>query len=1352
MLISALHALEAATRGVGGGALGRSLQEVHLALRHRRTDAALRLIDRAWRSAPRNAPTLAPLYGRLLMLDDRHPDAALRVLSRIETPDADVAALIARAQRRLRRADDARRGLDAALRIYCLLPESLLAQEATASTETRGIGAAGWVGLGPTLEFVGELAPGDSADALLIQAGNQALTPALHFDPRDRRTRFSFIAPRDEERGGSVIVSSRGVPLLGSGHHLPVDFLLDGRMRSESGSLCGWVRIGWLPTRPVDLRFEDEHGNCAEVRTERTALPGYRWPYRLNLRSSGLRGQRIALLARLPDGRWQELPDSPFLLSRAVAPAAGRERLPRWRSVHLERASRASVPRRVPVDVVIPVYRGLRATLACIESVLATVPAEVGVLVIDDASPEPELSAALKELAAGGRISLLENETNLGFVRTVNRGLAACQGHDVVLLNSDTLVFGDWLERLRKAAYADPRVGTVTPFSNDGSIVSYPRRFGGPLGAVEAEQLSRIAAELHAGVTAEIPVGVGFCLLMRHDCVAQVGELDATAFGVGYGEESDFCLRARAQGWSHRLAADVFVYHASGGSFGSRRAALWERSQRLLNLRYPGYDRYVTEFLTEDSLLRLRRDLDEKRLAAVDGRCVLLVTLALEGGVERFVNERKQQLREQGLIPITLKPARPGDLRHCELTLDTLDTPNLRYTIPAEIEHLEAVLRSLPLERVEIQHFLDLNPRVIEAVRRLGVPYDIMIHDYAWICPRITLIDGSGKYCGEPDVTACASCLRRNGSRLPKNLSAPVLRERSAAWLAQARTVTAPSRDTAQRLQRYFKRQIEVQPHTRTQPPAVPLARPPDRERLRVGLIGAIGSHKGYRVLLDCARDAAARDLPLEFVVIGYTEDDKPLLKTRRVEVTGRYVEAETQYLIRREQPDIIFLPSVWPETWCYALDHALAAGIPTVAFEIGALTERLGDDHRHALLPPGLPPEAINDRLIATARQQNTGAYVQTSEPAAPVVPNIPKDGVTKAMKPMAAGQDEALSASLQVLPLVPGLYLFSVTSATPPGERAGAVLNLPAMHVGLGPGVDGRQVEFVGSPGTEGAWLFSHGDMLVAKVVENATLVLTSVRAANGDVLSIEVERLGSRAPAVSAAVERTAAAAESESEVRPPAPQPAAAPRASVVDDGLVPLQIGTHIRSRGDVSFTDAPWAGRVAPGLWMESFSVQPLKHLGARDVEYKGLTGTGFETPWLSDAQNCGTKGMSVPLVGFAVRLKPGPQTAHFDCEYSGYFHSGTVVGPVRNGAPCRSTVANDPLEGIQIRFVRRATVTGTGKAALAARPASDAGRAGTATASRKGDADAAKQRRGKPETSGTGAKTEPGLQSGSTA
>jgi hypothetical protein len=396
-------------------------------------------------------------------------------------------------------------------------------------------------------------------------------------------------------------------------------------------------------------------------------------------------------------------------------------------------------------------------------------------------------------------------------------------------------------------------------------------------------------------------------------------------------------------------------------------------------------------------------------------------------------------------------------------------------------------------------------------------------------------------------------------------------------------------------------------------------------------------------------------------------------------------------------------------------LDHALSARLPAIAFDIGAIAERLRAVGNHALLSLDLNARQINERLLEIGAHGTAALRVQSPRPENSDAPNIKSLTEAKTMKPLSdeLTQDEGLSASLQVLPLPPGLYLFSVTSATSATDRATGGLRLPAMHVDLGPGVSPEQVEFVVGPGTEGAWLFARGDMLVAKVKgAGATLVLTSVRASNGDVLSIAVERLESRSQTGHArsTADRPGAdlpaVASGEPDARSPV-TPLSRVASNRTDDGTVPIQIKTHIRSRGDMSFTDTPWAGRVAPGLWMESFSLQPLESLNARDVEYKGLTGTGFETPWLSDDQNCGTKGMSVPLVGFAARLKQSPETALYDCEYSGYFQSGTIVGPLRNGAPCRSTVANDPLEGIQIRFAKRVnarkgeTAAGVGAKAL---------------------------------------------------
>jgi hypothetical protein len=265
------------------------------------------------------------------------------------------------------------------------------------------------------------------------------------------------------------------------------------------------------------------------------------------------------------------------------------------------------------------------------------------------------------------------------------------------------------------------------------------------------------------------------------------------------------------------------------------------------------------------------------------------------------------------------------------------------------------------------------------------------------------------------------------------------------------------------------------------------------------------------------------------------------------------------------------------------------------------------------------------------------------------------------------------------------------------------------------LGPGVRSDQVEFIAGPSTHGAWLFAPGDLLVTKINgAGATLIMSSLRAPGGEVLSIKVERLEARADAGALAQSAIAAtppeanATTAQKRRTKHEDKPAGPVFKSPGDNLPLPIQIGAHIRTRGDMSFTNVPWAGRVAPGLWIESFSVRPLEQFAAKDIEYKGLTGSGFETPWLSDDKMCGTKGMAVPLVGFAVRLKPSETSAAYDCEYSGFFQSGVTVGPLRNGAPCRSTVANDPLEGIQVRLIKRSVaspLTAAAKTGVSAAP-----------------------------------------------
>ena len=260
------------------------------------------------------------------------------------------------------------------------------------------------------------------------------------------------------------------------------------------------------------------------------------------------------------------------------------------------------------------------------------------------------------------------------------------------------------------------------------------------------------------------------------------------------------------------------------------------------------------------------------------------------------------------------------------------------------------------------------DPSLYEMLRQLDVPYDVHIHDYAWICPRISLMGSENRYCGEPDLVGCDACIARNGSLTGEAIGVGALRQRSAAFLANSRRAIAPSMDTATRMRRYFPHQtIVVVPHEDDTGSTGPTA---SFGTVRVCILGAIGPHKGFDVLLACARDAAERELGLEFVVVGDTTGDTELIATGRVHITGTYESPEAVDLIRAQIATLGFVPSVWPETWSLTLGELWQAGLPVAAFDLGAPAERIRTTGSGFVLPLGMPPASINDALLAAARR----------------------------------------------------------------------------------------------------------------------------------------------------------------------------------------------------------------------------------------------------------------------------------------------------------------------------------------------------------------------------------------------
>ncbi len=767
--------------------------------------------------------------------------------------------------------------------------------------------------------------------------------------------------PVGHERGGNIL----GAPDVAALRRV------EGVVAWSEAGLEGWASRPAWQSAPPTLVLTDSAGVRRKI-SFGDVLPGddeapFLQRYVFKILNRRLRGLIPPLRLCGPDG--QNIYGSP------VAPLAA-ESMP----VPAPSRTPVAAPARPGLAVVVPVYRDLAMTKACLEALFGARPAGSDIIMVDDATPEPALAAFLDSLS--DRITLIRHAQNQGFVAAANAGLRAASGRDVLLLNSDTLVPPGAIETLREIAYARPETGSVTPFSNEATILSFPQAAGGNpapdlAGTIAMQALAHAANRLRA---VPIPTAIGFCMYIRHDCLAATGLLREQIFAQGYGEENDWCRRAAALGFVHMAAPGAYVAHVSGASFGSAGRALARRNLLLLNTLHPGYDALIGAFVQADPLQRHRRRLDLRRLLAGQGErdSVVLISHNHGGGVLRQVEAHAERWRAQGFRPLILLPAFPADPLKTPYPWPATITeagsdefPNLRFFLPHDWRFLVRLLRGLRVQRIEMHHMLGHHPDIRGLATALGVPQDVVIHDYACFCPRINLLNRPDKnaawrYCGEPGVAGCETCISRAGDQeLYEAVGVQEVLARSRVMLHSAARILAPSADAARRISRHFP---GITPSvTPWEDDSVPVRlRPPGQGMRRIITIGGIGPAKGFDVLRDCGRDAAARNLPLEFIIAGSSAEDHELLATGKIFITGLAPELDVPDLLRGLNGDLAFLPSIWPETWCFALSEAWRAGLYSIAFDLGAPAARINATGRGSVLPLGLPAPRINDFLLA--------------------------------------------------------------------------------------------------------------------------------------------------------------------------------------------------------------------------------------------------------------------------------------------------------------------------------------------------------------------------------------------------
>lgn len=589
------------------------------------------------------------------------------------------------------------------------------------------------------------------------------------------------------------------------------------------------------------------------------------------------------------------------------------------------------------VSVILPVYRGIDMTRRCIEAAMPGVLAMEGgkLLAINDGSPDQGMQAMLESLVMvwPGRFEVLENPVNLGFVGTVNRGMAHFPSQDVVLLNSDVIVPADWLKRLQVEAYSHPRVATVTPFSNNATICSFPNFLEENLQAFNLDVHTIDAVFRQSNLPCvSAPTGIGFCMFIRRACLDQIGYLNAEKFGRGYGEENDLCQRAIKAGWLNILSPNMYAFHEGGVSFSTDKQALVDRAMGVLDSLHPNYHADVQAFIQRDPVRAARVERYLQLLATLSLPKVLHVSHGSGGGVGQHIEELAGYF-EQGAAHLVLAPQDgPAvvslSLRSCKLT------DKLLFDMPADYAKLRKLLEQVGISAVHYHHTYNLDPVLQNLARELRATSLLTAHDYFWLNANPTLTAADGRFPGQ-----YVEDQHNPLYPLPAGVTAAQWREKLRPLIEQADCVIFPTNATRSLFGDMYRfKQVVVAPHVEPhldvrQAPRQLVAKP----HYVVGVLGAVGREKGADVLEKLAEMAQSQGARITFKLIGYS-----YRQLNAVETTGPYKVEDLSALIEQHEVDLILFPAQWPETYSYTLSHALASGLPIMAPNLGAFPERL--------------------------------------------------------------------------------------------------------------------------------------------------------------------------------------------------------------------------------------------------------------------------------------------------------------------------------------------------------------------------------------------------------------------------
>ena len=268
---------------------------------------------------------------------------------------------------------------------------------------------------------------------------------------------------------------------------------------------------------------------------------------------------------------------------------------------------------------------------------------------------------------------------------------------------------------------------------------------------------------------------------------------------------------------------------------------------------------------------------------------------------------------------------------------------------------------------VHIQHLMGLPSSIVHFLQQKSIPYVVTLHDYWWVCANAQLLTNYDQtICDGPaqGYLNCTKCVLARGGKSGFYVAFPfivgALNRRNKLLhdiLNEAAAIIAPSHFVSNwyRAKEAFRQTPNIIPHAMPLPNTLPKRDAGNRGGIRFGYIGGLSPQKGVHIAIEAFNGL---DGSVELWIVGddHTDPDYTArlraLANERVLFLGKLSRAEVWQTLA--QIDVLLVPSIWYETFAFVVSEAFAMGVPVIASDIGALSERVTDGITGRLVPPG--------------------------------------------------------------------------------------------------------------------------------------------------------------------------------------------------------------------------------------------------------------------------------------------------------------------------------------------------------------------------------------------------------------